>query len=114
MKFLVSKTYSYIRFVGEEGDYDEAHGWVDRGSLMSLRQVVNELDGYSEASCCPLTADSCGGTWFSRYLDCYECDQAEEGGWEGGEEALHIKRADGTELSSRALFRIYRLAGKVS
>lgn len=105
MLFLVKRTYTEIEFVGDEGDYNDEHGFVDEGSLLSLRDTVEQLQECSELSCWPARPDTCQGVWATAYLG-----QNYETGLDRTE-SVHVYAKDGKELSSRVLFRLFQLAG---
>lgn len=108
MLLLVTKTYSNVEFADDDsGDYAEEHAFLDEGSTVRVADVIRELRGewrFGELSSCPVSADHCHGVWVTRH-DGMDCDGVDHS------ESYHIKRADGRELSSRALYRILRAAG---
>jgi len=107
MLIRVRKCYSDVTFADDDsGDYEEEHGFIEEGGgeegiLMSVKDAIEELQGYDSLSACPVSLDRCSHVWASR---------SNHHGY-NREETIHLSRVDGAELPSRHLYRMFRAAG---
>lgn len=103
-KYLISRTYSTVELIGDEGDYADDNGFVFENQSADLQDVLRELEGCTYLSCSPVTRDSCAHVW--------ACTESQQDMFTGNSESesVHIKGIDGEPLSSRRMYRIYRLA----
>lgn len=104
-RYLISRTYSEIEMIGDQGDYADDNGFLFEDQPADLQDVLSELEGCTELSCSPVSVESCAHVWAST--------EAQQDMYTGNSEseAVHIKGIDGKPLSSRRMYRIYRLAG---
>ena len=103
--YLISRTYTEIELIGDQGDYADDNGFDFEDQSADLQDVLRELEDCTELSCCPVTREFCAHVWAST--------EAQQDMYTGisRSESVHIKGIDGKPLSSRRMYRIYRLAG---
>lgn len=105
MELLLSKAYEVVtEESAAEGDVAES-GFEYENRTLDVRAVVRRLSECSDLSSYPVTAVTCAHTWaiVEPQMD-----------YRTGEEtsyAYFIKHLDGRRLTSRQLYRLYRLAG---
>jgi hypothetical protein len=103
--FLLSKTYAVITpESAEAGDYSD-RGFEFQDREVNAREAVRAFRECSELSVWPANPQNCAGTWANT--------EAQQDYLTGGstEYAYHLTRVDGSPVSSRTLFRLYRAAG---
>jgi hypothetical protein len=110
-QYLVSRTYEETTPESVmDGDTSD-NGFIYENSVMDLSDILRELRDCVFLSESPIKSQTdVRGVWAS--TEYYTVDYAD--GTER-QESVHInKYADGTDIPSRNLYRIYKLAGLVS
>ena len=88
----------------EQSDIDRAE-YLREDEIVSVRDAIDELSRCSEVSSWPLTPANARHVWASTesQMDMYSGEYESE--------SVHVKRADGSDLSARQMFRLLRAAG---
>jgi hypothetical protein len=107
MLFLVTRHYQITtEESAREGDIADS-GLVSEETL-DLRDTVEQLREMDCTSSYPIrSAEQCCGTW------CYTHDDIDYVTGESRSESLHIRNEDGSPVSGRNLFRLYRAANLI-
>lgn len=108
MTFLVTRLAEVVTESSARNGEAEYQETVYADQEMGIRDTVDELRDMAITSSYPIrSTDDCRGTWTTTH------EEIDYVTGESRTESLHIRKSDGSALSGRQLFRLYRAANLV-